>query len=664
MANDGTVKIGTELDKSGLKNGLSGLGSFAQKGFSIIKSAADMAAKAIAGVSAALGAAAVAGIKYNSTIEQYQTSFEVMTGSAEKAAEVTERLKELGAATPFELPELANTTQLLMNYGFTADDAIAKMQMLGDISQGSADKMDRIATAYGQMSSAGKVSLEDVKQMIEAGFNPLQEISNSTGESMESLYQRISNGTLTVDEITAAMQRATSEGGQYYQSMEKQSKTMEGLISTLKDNALSLAGEVVQPLTEEIKNNLLPGAIAAIEQLSTAFKENGVDGLIQAGSEILNNILMGITQKAPDVITAAFEIINSFLLEFQNNIPQFLAAGGQILSAFISGIFSAIPTLGSIGIQIVSDLLSAISENNGAVLLSGSQTLNDFISGFVSKIPDALTSGVEMIVSLAEALTNPDTLSNIINAAISLVENLVVGLLEAIPKLLEAVPVIIANLVSALIANVPRLLEAALNIMVALGRFLVESIHAITTETPKIFEQLVTNFKNMDWAQIGQNLIDGIKDGIVKTAYKLADAAIEAAKSAVKGVKDFLGIHSPSRLARDVLGKNFVAGFYGGIEDETPKLQRTATISSEKAVQAMQGAAHKRTASITEEANQKVRAKVDLNDDPGNGSPKVVIEKGSIEGNVYLEGKVVGKMVAPIVDQELGKMLNDEERGS
>ena len=75
-----------------------------------------------------------------------------------------------------------------MNYGFTADEAMDKMMMLGDISQGSADKMSRIAMAYGQMSSAGKVSLEDVKQMIEAGFNPLQEISESTGESMDSLY--------------------------------------------------------------------------------------------------------------------------------------------------------------------------------------------------------------------------------------------------------------------------------------------------------------------------------------------------------------------------------------------------------------------------------------------------------------------------------------------
>ena len=83
--------------------------------------------------------------------------------------------------------------------------------MLGDISQGSADKMSRIAMAYGQMSSAGKVQLEDVKQMIEAGFNPLQEISESTGESMESLYDRISKGTLSVDEITASMERATSK---------------------------------------------------------------------------------------------------------------------------------------------------------------------------------------------------------------------------------------------------------------------------------------------------------------------------------------------------------------------------------------------------------------------------------------------------------------------
>lgn len=201
---------------------------------------------------------ASAGISFNASIEQYQTSFEVMTGSAEKATQITQQLKQIAANTPFELPQLADTTQLLMNYGFTADDAMEKMQMLGDISQGSADKMTRIATAYGQMSSDGKVSLEDVKQMIEAGFNPLQEISKSTGESMASLYDRISDGSLSVDEITASMERSTSAGGKYFQSMDKQSQTLNGKISTLKDTFNEFAGKAMQGLSDVLSNTVIP----------------------------------------------------------------------------------------------------------------------------------------------------------------------------------------------------------------------------------------------------------------------------------------------------------------------------------------------------------------------------------------------------------------------
>lgn len=216
-----------------------------------------------------LAKTAMAGITYNATMEQYETSFEVMTGSAEKAADTVERLGKIAAETPFEMPQLADTTQLLMNYGFTADEALDRMQMLGDISQGSADKMSRIATAYGQMSSAGKVQLEDIKQMIEAGFNPLQEISEETGESMESLYDRISKGTISVDEITASMQRSTSEGGKYFQSMDKQSQTLSGQFSTLKDTVNSALGEALEPFTNWLRDSAIPFAINFFENIET-----------------------------------------------------------------------------------------------------------------------------------------------------------------------------------------------------------------------------------------------------------------------------------------------------------------------------------------------------------------------------------------------------------
>lgn len=154
-----SIKIRITGDDSSYRKTLSGLGSAARtavKGLTV----------AAAAVSAAWSAVGVVGVRYNAQIEQLQTSFEVMTGSAEKGAEVLERIRQIAAATPFETEGLASTVQLLMNYNLTADEAIDSMTMLGDIAQGDQEKLSRIAMAYGQMSSAGKVTLEDVKQMI------------------------------------------------------------------------------------------------------------------------------------------------------------------------------------------------------------------------------------------------------------------------------------------------------------------------------------------------------------------------------------------------------------------------------------------------------------------------------------------------------------------
>lgn len=134
----------------------------AKAGLADIKAGIDMAVAA----AQKLSGIAWTGIEYNANIERLQTSFEVMTGSAEKAREIVDELRTMGAETPFETADLAETLQLLMQYGFAADDAMKSLEMLGDISQGSAEALTSIATGYAQMVSAGKVNLQDVKQMI------------------------------------------------------------------------------------------------------------------------------------------------------------------------------------------------------------------------------------------------------------------------------------------------------------------------------------------------------------------------------------------------------------------------------------------------------------------------------------------------------------------
>ena len=516
MGYDGSLKFDTEINESGFNSGISKLGGIAKKGAGVTA--------ALGAVTAALGAGVVAGVKYNASIESYQTSFEVMTGSAEKAAEVIDQLKKVGAETPFELPELADTTQLLMNYGFTADEALDKMMMLGDISQGSADKMSRIAMAYGQMSSAGKVSLEDVKQMIEAGFNPLQEISESTGESMESLYDRISKGTISVDEITASMERATSEGGNYFQSMEKQSQTFSGLISTLKDNAQQLLGEVVKPISDGLTETLLPAAISTIEQLTQGFEENGVAGMIQAAGNIINGFITGIIENAPFLITTGMDALNQFLL----------------------GIATGIPVLITKGFDIVTQLALGIIQNLPQLIMQGSQVITNFVSGVLSSLPSVLQSGADMIL------------------------NLLHGLVQNAPQIITQAGIMIVDFASAIGERLPDILQKGIEIIGELLAGIIKEVPNLLASIPGIIADIGSAFLDKDWGEIGLNIIRGIATGVKNAAGELVDAAVNAAENALNWVKDKLGIHSPSRVFRDQVGKNMALGIGVGFEDNIP----------------------------------------------------------------------------------------------
>lgn len=580
---DGSLKFDTEISEKGFNSGIRKLGGLAKGGMSVL-------AGAIGSVTAALGAGAVAGMKYNASIETYQTSFEVMTGSAEKAAEVIDRLKKVGAETPFELPDLADTTQLLMNYGFTADEAMDKMMMLGDISQGSADKMSRIATAYGQMSSAGKVQLEDVKQMIEAGFNPLQEISETTGESMSSLYDRISKGTISVDEITASMQRATAEGGKYYQSMEKQSQTFSGLISTLKDNAQQLLGEVVQPISDSMVSTLLPAAIDSINQMTTAFQTQGVDGLIQAGSQILVDLLTGIAQKLPDVIEIAVQIIESIVDGLNKNMPQIITAAGQILLALVSGIAQLLPSLGELALNIIWTLVNGLITNAPQLTAQASTMFTDFCAQIQTRLPELIQRGTEMISSLLTGLLNNapqiiqqagdmltewvltiiSMLPSILQSGSNMILNLLDGLISNAPQIISQAASMLAEYVSTIGDHLPQILQKGIEIIGELLAGIVREVPNLIASIPGIIADIGSAFLEKDWARIGWDIISGIGSGIANAAGNLVDAAVSAARDAVNAVKGWLGIASPSKLMRDQVGKYMALGMGVGFEKNLP----------------------------------------------------------------------------------------------
>ena len=192
------------------------------------------------------------GVEYNATMQSYLTNFKVMLGSEEQAAEKLAEIRKMAASTPFSLDDLTDGTQTLLQFGIAADDTTGVLQQLGDISLGNADKLQTLVRAYGKMSSAQKVTLENVNMMIDAGFNPLNQICNATGESMADLYKRISDGKVSFAELESAVASATSQGGQFYNGMLEASQTFSGRMSTLKDNVSALTGELTGGLFEAL----------------------------------------------------------------------------------------------------------------------------------------------------------------------------------------------------------------------------------------------------------------------------------------------------------------------------------------------------------------------------------------------------------------------------
>ena len=188
------------------------------------------------------------GVDYNATMESYLTNFKVMLGSEEAAATKLSEIRKMAASTPFSLDDLTSGTQTLLQFGIASDDTTGVLQRLGDISLGNAEKLQTLTRAYGKMSSAQKVTLENVNMMIDAGFNPLNQICDATGESMSDLYKRISDGKVSFSELEAAVEAATSQGGQFYNGMLEASQTFSGRMSTLKDNVSALTGELTNGL--------------------------------------------------------------------------------------------------------------------------------------------------------------------------------------------------------------------------------------------------------------------------------------------------------------------------------------------------------------------------------------------------------------------------------
>ena len=229
-----TAPVERAADRAG--GALLGIGEKASQGGNLITQALKGAGALVASTFAVSGARDFISnmISVRQSIEQSEAALTSFLGSKEKADQMMESFKQMAATTPIDLETLSSSTQTMLGFGVSAETAGKMMHVLGDISGGNTQKFQSLSLAFSQMSSAGRLMGQDLLQMINAGFNPLEEMSRQTGKSIAELKEEMSKGAISSQQVTEAFISATEEGGRFHGMLKAQSQGLAGSFAKLK----------------------------------------------------------------------------------------------------------------------------------------------------------------------------------------------------------------------------------------------------------------------------------------------------------------------------------------------------------------------------------------------------------------------------------------------
>lgn len=437
------------------------------------KKFSSFGSKMTIGVTAPLTALATAGVKYNATMETYLANLTTLLGgNQQEAQKLLDTLKEMANTTPYEATDLVKATQKMMAFGISADDSLKYLNMLGDIAMGDANKMDSLTLAFSQISASGRASMEDINQMIDQGFNPLTIIAEKTGESMGDLRDRVSAGGVSFEEIAGAFQTATSEGGTFYQSMDKASQTTNGKISSLKDAFNSALGSMTESLLPFVTE-----AVNGFTKLANWFAnldENGkrvvliLAGIAMAIGPVVS--VIGTLIKVGSGIKSLVTIIKSW-----NVVTKLMTVAQGALNAVmnmnpISLIVIAIVALIAIivvlwnkcewfreGVMTVINAIWGAIQSVGSFIMGVFQNVFNFVSGIFTNLWNVIQTVVNTIVSIFS------TAWNTIKSVATTVWNGILGLFSAGGKIftgvVEGIAGVFKTIVNAIIKGINKVIR-------------------------------------------------------------------------------------------------------------------------------------------------------------------------------------------------------------
>lgn len=514
---------------------------------------------------------------------------------------------------------LNNLGQMIPRLGKTGMDVVESLS--GKIGEavpqlkGFTDSVGKLADKLQNMSTDELMNLGKTAAVL-AGAGPVISLFGSQIGNVQTAvegFSGITTGVLSeLGKLPKGFKSATKSATNFQKDFTGSLKGLGGAITgpfqvlTPKLSAtVGKIGKVVSGVPGKIGGAVgkIGSAIASkIPRITSAFSLLGdTAGYLGAWGGQIGSALQGVLGTVAGFIPSFVGLMNFGAVaavvvaglglvysQFGTQIDQILllaqTKGPEIISNFGAGITAALPGLISSGATLILGLMNAITANLPSLISVGASIIATLVSSLGAQLPQLIPAAVQMILTLVESLIS--NLPQLITSGLRLMEGLAQGIANAIPQVAAKAPVIIGKLASMIITNLPKIIQTGVKIITQLAVGLVQGIPALLGKIPSMISQIKNAFTSVNWGSVGMNIISGIASGISSAVGSLISAATSAASSALDAIKSKLGIHSPSRVFRDQVGKMMAFGMGIGFEKNIPVGSMNAGV--QKAVQSLQ----------------------------------------------------------------------------
>lgn len=616
---DGSVTIEINGDSKGLDKELNGISGKIKSGFSKIGSIAGTALKgvttAVGVASTAIAGLGVASVNSYADLEQNIGGIETLfKGSADKVIKNAENAYKTAGMSANQYMETVTgfSASLLQSVGGDTEKAADSANMalidMADNANKMGTSMESIQWAYQGFAKQNYTMLDNLK-LGYGGTKEEMERLLADAQKLTGVKYDISN----LNDVFNAIHVIQGELGITGTTAQEAATTITGSIGSMKaafDNFLNGSGTIDQ---------LINTGLTAIQNI------------VNAAGKLLPDLIQSIANATPQIVSTINTIFPQILNLIMENAPTILNSIGQILMALSTTLMEYMPQILTLAMQLIQYFINGIITMLPQIIQMGIQLITQLITGIAQMLPQLIPQAVNAIITIVNGLlTNID---QIIDAGIQLIMGLAEGLINAIPQLIEAIPTIIENLINAIVNNLPKIIQMGIELIVKLAAGIIQAIPKLIAAIPQIIGAIINGLAQLPsmMLDVGKNLIQGLWNGIGNAASWLWSKISGFCSGIVDKIKGFFGIHSPSKLFNQEIGKFLALGLGEGFDDNLGKVYKQMKSAVDFETQKLSA-----NLSTTATNNKMLTANITLN-----------------QGDIYMDSTKVGRVVTPVVTKTL-----------